>query len=454
MSLRARPGAPLLNGFGALVRLAGPITLSQLATSASALISTAVLGRLGTAALAAAAYSNALYGLCFAVLLGVLSAVSARTAQAHGRGDPAGVNRTLAGGLWLALGLSVPAVFVLLGLAALLPHLAPPGLRADLAAQFLALTALGLPATLATVVLRGSLEGSGRPQVVTAVTLLGVGTVALLSPALAFGWGPLPALGVLGVGVAGSVTAWSTALLLLTLVRRRLFRFPQDLRAEVRALWRLGWPIGVALGAEGGSASVLALLMARFGPEALGAHTVVLQMVSAAFTLPLGIAAAQGIRVAHAAGAGDRRQVRRAGLLGIGVAFGVMAVVALMELGAPRAVLRLFIGPDAAGNAGLIHRAVALLSIAAVFQVLDGVIIASNIALRNLHDTRWPLLISLTAYWLVGLGGGWLLAFAGHLGPAGLWWGLTLGALLAASALGLRFMRRTGDYPSAPDMPS
>ncbi len=423
--------------------------LSQLGSGAVALVGAAVLGRLGTAPLAAAAYANALYGLGFAFLLGVLSAVGARAAHAHGAGDARGVTRALHGGLWLAVGLSALALPVLLSAAAWLPHFTPAGVRADLAARYLALTALGLPASLATVALRGALEGSGRAALVTAVTLGGLAAVAVLSPALAFGWGALPALGLTGVGLASTITAWGTALVLLPLAPRAVPHPAPDLRAEVRALWRLGWPIGVALGAEGGSASVLALLMARFGPEALGAHTVVLQVVSAAFTLPLGIAAAQGIRVAQAVGAGDRRRARRAGLLGIGVAFAVVAAVAAVELGAPRAVLGLFLGRSAPGTAGVLRVAVALLAVAAAFQVLDAVIIASNVALRNLHDTRWPLLIALAAYWLVGLGAGWLLAFAAHLGPVGLWWGLTLGALVAAGTLVLRFWHRT-DYRAAP----
>ncbi|WP_026332351.1 MATE family efflux transporter [Deinococcus apachensis] len=432
----------------ALLGLAVPVIVSQFASNALTLVSTAVIGRLGEAQLAAAAYANATYYLVFMVLLGVMLSVGPRVAQAHGAGDAAGVSRALRGGLWLALGLAALALPLMWGVAAALPALAPRGIRADLAATYLRLYALGMLPVLAFTALRGALEGTGRPRTVTAVALGGVGGVALLSPALAFGWGPLPALGLAGAASASALTAWATALTLLPVALRRAPPVPglapTSLRAEVRALLSLGWPIGLTLGAEGGMFSVTALLMARFGSEALAAHNVALQVITAVFMIPLGLATATGIRVAHAAGAGNRAGARRAGLTGIAVAAGVMLTFAALELLAPRAVLGVFVNVGDPGNAALIATATTLLAIAALFQTVDGVQVTANAALRGLHDTRWPLLISLGAYWVVGLGTGLLLAFVLNVGPRGLWFGLTAGLVTAAAALLTRFLHRTG----------
>ncbi|MBB5233938.1 MATE family efflux transporter [Deinococcus budaensis] len=429
----------------ALVRLAGPVVVSQFATNALTLVATAVIGRLGAAQLAAAAYANATYYLVFIVLVGVLLSVGPRAAQAHGAGDAAGVARALRGGLWLALALSAVALPLMWGVAALLPGLAPEGIRADLAATYLRVYALGMLPVLAFTALRGALEGTGQPRTVTAVALGGVGLVLLLSPALAFGWGPLPALGLAGAAAASALTAWATALTLLPLALRRAPRVPGmgSVRPEIGALLRLGWPIGLTLGAEGGMFSVTALLMARFGSDALAAHNVALQVITAVFMIPLGLATATGIRVAHAAGAGNLPGARRAGLTGIGLAAGVMVAFAALELLAPRTVLGVFVNVDAPQNAALIGTATALLAIAALFQTVDGMQVTANAALRGLHDTRVPMLISLLAYWAVGLGVGSLLAFALDLGPRGLWFGLTAGLVTAAAALLGRFLRRT-----------
>ena len=62
-------------------------------------------------------------------------------------------------------------------------------------------------------------------------------------------------------------------------------------------------------------------------------------------------------------------------------------------------------------------------------------------ALRGLKDTRFPVLVTFAAYWLVGLPLAWALGIAQALGPQGLWVGLVAGLTLAAVLLSLRFWR-------------
>lgn len=429
-----------------LVSLAAPVILSQFLMNALALISTAVVGRLGTPELAAVAYANAAYYLGFMVLVGVMLSVAPRIAAAHGADDPAGVARSLMGGLGLAALLS--ALFLPLALVAahFIQQLAPMGVRGDLAAGYLRLYALGMPATLGAMALRGALEGTGQPRVVTLVMLGTVLGLLALSPALAFGWGPLPALGLAGVAGAMALMYWFSFLVLLAFARRRVPFVVNDWsewRTEVIRLLKLGWPIGLTLGAEGGLFTVSALLMARFGPEALAAHNVALQVITAVFMVPLGLSTAAGIRVAQQYGAGDLRGARRAGLLGGAIAIGIMLGVSVAYILIPRVVIGVFVNVRDPANAALIANAASFLLIATLFQAFDGVQVTANAALRGLQDTRIPMLISLAAYWLVGLGSGYLLAFALGVGPRGLWFGLTAGLVFSGVALTLRFLRRT-----------
>lgn len=89
------------------------------------------------------------------------------------------------------------------------------------------------------------------------------------------------------------------------------------------------------------------------------------------------------------------------------------------------------------------QRAVALLGIAAVFQLFDGTQAAAAGALRGLKDTRMPMLIGAVSYWGLGLGLGAYLLFGRGLGAPGMWWGLTLGLAAAAVLLTTRFARLT-----------
>ncbi|UTA49756.1 MATE family efflux transporter [Deinococcus radiodurans] len=176
----------------ALLRLAGPVVVSQFAANALALIATAVIGRLGERELAAAAYANAAYYLVFIMVVGVMLSVAPRVAQAHGAGDARGVARALGGGLRLALLLSAVMLPLMWALSFVLPNFAPAGVSRDLVAAYLRVYSLGMLPNLAFIALRGTLEGTGKPGAVTGVALTGVVWALLVAPALAFGWGRCP----------------------------------------------------------------------------------------------------------------------------------------------------------------------------------------------------------------------------------------------------------------------
>ena len=80
-----------------------------------------------------------------------------------------------------------------------------------------------------------------------------------------------------------------------------------------------------------------------------------------------------------------------------------------------------------------------LLSLAAIFQISDGLQVAGAGALRGLKDTRIPMLITVTAYWLIGLPLGYTLGIAQGWGPRAIWFGIIAGLTVAAVLLNSRF---------------
>jgi len=81
----------------------------------------------------------------------------------------------------------------------------------------------------------------------------------------------------------------------------------------------------------------------------------------------------------------------------------------------------------------------ALLGVAAMFQLVDGIQIIAAGALRGLKDTRTPMLIGIFSYWFVGLISGYTLGFWLNLDGVGLWCGLALGLLSASVIFTWRF---------------
>jgi multidrug resistance protein, MATE family len=86
---------------------------------------------------------------------------------------------------------------------------------------------------------------------------------------------------------------------------------------------------------------------------------------------------------------------------------------------------------------------VQFLYFAAVFQIFDCIQATANGALRGVKDTHVPMLITVAAYWIVGMPLAWWLAFRTAVGPFGVWWGFIVSLAIAAAGLGWRFARRT-----------
>ena len=192
--------------------------------------------------------------------------------------------------------------------------------------------------------------------------------------------------------------------------------------------------------AEAGLFSGAALLMGRFGETELAAHTLALNLAALAFQIPFGTAQAATIRVGFHHGAGDRLAAGRAGWVAIAIGTGFMCTTALAMMLMPTALLRVYVDPDAAANAALVAFAVQYLTLAAIFQLADGVQAVGAGALRGLQDTQVPMWIAGFSYWVVGIPVAWGLAFPGGLGPAGLWLGLCAGLAFASALLMARLM--------------
>ncbi len=445
--------------FVGLVRLAAPLVLAQLAQNGLSFVDTLMVGRLGPGALAAMALGATTFFTTSIVSSSVLFAVGPLVAQAVGGGRRDEAGHVASQALWLALVFSVPGLLIFNTIGPLLQGLGLEPETARLAAGYLRAISFGYPFYLAFQALRGFLEGHGDAKPIMGIAFLGVALNVVLCEVLIFGHLGFPALGVIGTGFATATVYTVMFALVLLLVswrypERRVVAGMRRLRWPLlRELVRVGWPIGMTTGLEVGLFSVSAVLMGRFGDDVLAAHQVAMQSASMTFMVPLGMSIATGVLVGQAAGRGDTAAVRRTGFMGLTVAVGVMLVAAALFRFAPRLVIGLYTDVSQPGNAAMIAVAVGFLSIAALFQLFDGVQVTAVGALRGLKDTRVPMLYTLVSYWLVGMPLGLWLAFAVGVGPRGLWYGMVAGLATSAVLMTTRFARRTRAVGAAPAEP-
>jgi MATE family multidrug resistance protein len=297
------------------------------------------------------------------------------------------------------------------------------------------------------VVLRSFVEGVSKPRPVAVIAFLGVAFNIGANYVLMFGKLGFPELGIVGTGWASMLVFWCNFMLLLTFVRRNPGYRPYRLFARLgkpdphyfRELFRIGWPIGASLGTEFSLFMITVMMMGWISTTAMAAHQIAIQCAAFTFMVPLGIGIATTVRVGQAVGRKDPVGVRWAGFVGILLSAVFMFGAALLFWTAPRTVVGLYLDLGNPDNDGVVDLAVKLLSIAAVFQVVDGVQVSASGALRGLKDTRIPMLIGLVSYLILGLTTSYTLGFRVGLGAVGLWWGLVLGLASAAVLLSMRF---------------
>lgn len=436
-------------------RLALPLMIAQLAFVGMGTVDTLLAGRLGAREMAAVAVGSNLWFLFFVLFMGVTMAVSPIVAHRVGAAEaPPKTGAFARGALGVALMLGI-VWFALLRLA-MRPLLALLDLDAateSMTAAFLQALSYGTVPFCLCFVLRNVAEGHGLTRVPLIAALSGLAVNALFGYLLMYGHIGLPPLGPAGCGWATVIAAWSMVAIYLALYPRQpaLRRLQIWRRAaprapgELREIFRLGLPIAAIVTAEASLFSIGALLMARFGPETVAAHQIAINFASLSFMVPLSIGFATAVRVGHAAGAGDAAAAALRGRVGIlmGAAFGAMAGTTMAI--APGLIVALYTDVDV-----LRAQAVAFLFYAAVFQLFDCVQATANGALRGLKDTRLPMIITVFAYWGIGMPLAVSLAFFTEAGPAGIWWGFIAGLAIAAAGLSIRFVRRTRARLAAP----
>lgn len=429
------------------LRLALPLIVAQLAFVSMGTVDAIFAGRLGVSELAAVAVGSNVWFLSFVMFMGVAMAVSPIVAQRLGAGwDADGIGVFLRGALVLAFLLGI--AWLVLLMACIRPVLALLDLDArtdGFAREYLfALSWSALPLSLCFF-LRNGAEGHGLTRVTLAAGLTGLSVNAAFNWLLMYGnWG-LPRLGPQGCGWATTIASWTMVGSYLLSYRRhrplralRLFRpgLPR-MERETLEILRVGLPVAAILAAEAWLFSIGALLMARFGADAVAAHQIAINFASLCFMVPTAIGMATTVRVGHAAGAGDAAAAAVRGRAGItlGVAFALMSAAAMTWM--PGLIVRVYTDAE-----HLAAPAARFLAFAALFQVFDCVQATANGALRGLKDTRVPMTITLFAYWCVGMPLAVSLAFGTSVGPAGIWFGFIAGLAVAAVGLGWRFLWR------------
>lgn len=443
------PLITLAGEYRALVRIAWPMLVAQLAQTGTGVVDTIMAGRYSPLDLAAIAIGYNIWLPLYLLFIGIMLGATTIIAQDYGAGRRQRIRDCLPQSLWLAvvLGLAVAPLCYFAG--PLLALLSLDGETHSRSLGYLQAVAFGLPAAAIFQALRCHTQGIGILRPFAIASVIGFLANIPLNYAFIYGkWGA-PELGAVGCGWATAISLWLGPVLISIYMARakhlRPYLPPLRLVAPhwpiQREILRLGLPMGLSFFLEIAVFSVIALMIATMGNTAIAAHQIATNVWDVVYMMLVSIGSAMATRVGHAIGAQDRGAVGLAFTCGASTIAVLGLTFMLVLLLVPGAIIGTY-----TQDAGIHHIASGLIGLAALFILIDATQITTTFTLRAFKDTLFPFVVLCSAYWFVTLPlGAWLglvQADNPQEGTMGFWKAMILGVAISTAILVRRLVAR------------
>jgi len=431
-----------LKNYKATFFLAYPVVLSQLGHIMVGVVDTAMVGQIGTVEQAAVALSNSLYTLVLVFGLGVSYGVTPLVAAADSSDNIKEKADLLKHGIIINTILGILLFVLLYFISPVLNSCDQKQEVVDLAIPFLNVMMLGMIPLCMFSGLKQWTEGLSYTKVAMFISLGANLLNIVLNYAMIFGHFGFTEMGLMGACWATFISRVVMFIVMFLYVYYNKhfkkywigFNF-RNLSGELtKKILTIGIPSGLQWVFEVGAFAFAVIMIGWISPKAQAAHQVALSLAATTYMMASGLSAAASVRVGNHCGLKDREGVRTAGFSAFIMVLIFMGIMATCFI-----VFRDLLPTIFNNETEVIGISSSLLVIAAFFQLSDGVQVVGLGALRGIKDVRIPTIITLFAYWVIGLPLSYVFAFPLKLGVQGIWYGLSVGLTVAAILLFWRF---------------
>lgn len=428
------------------IHLSIPIIIGQLGQMAMSVADNIMVGHVGTDALAAASIGNALFTLIMVVGIGISMAITPLTAMAHGRGMMKECGKVLRQGLAVNMVSGILLCCLTFGAAHCIVFLNQPSQIVGPAVLYMQVLGFSMIPLMLFQSFRQFAEGISVLRPAMVFTLLANILNIFVNWVFIYGNLGAPALGLTGAGIAtfSSRTFMAIGLGAVILKTPSLEQYDPGLWYKkfdmpmVKKLLKIGIPGAGQYFFEVSAFAASSIIVGWMGAQALAAHQIALNLASISFMGAMGISAAGTIRVGNAMGRNSLPEVRAAGFSAVLLCCGFMVLAGMVFILFRSVLTGLYVSDET-----VLEIACNLMIIVAFFQVSDGTQAVGIGILRGITDMKIPTLLTLAAYWIIGLPSGCLLAFYGGMGIYGIWIGLLVSLSASALLMMLRFHFKT-----------
>lgn len=430
--------------------LAFPVVLTQLGQILTQVADNLMVGHYGGDApepLAAVSFGGSVFFILFIASVGIAMGLTPLVGELYVQDERRRSASLLQNGLVFYALLGVLVSIVQYASIPLLYRMGQPVEVVDMAIPYYRLLIYSMPFMMIFFAFKQFLEGVGNTKVELAVTIVANVANCVFNWIFIYGNCGAPEMGAEGAGLGTMLSRVICAVLIISYfsVDRRYRAYLKDFAwshfawRPVRHLLRMGLPISLQMFLESSAFVGSGIMMGWMGKEAMGANQIAVTLGNCAFMIVMSIGAATTIRVSHCYGRRDISELSLAAKASYHLVLAWNAMAALVFISMRHIIPALF-----TTNAEVIDITSSLLIFAAMYQLSDGLQNVSVGVLRGIQDVRIIMPIAFTAYWLLNLPIGYLLAFKAGMGPAGLYAGFFFGLSAAAVLMIFRIRRSIG----------
>lgn len=431
--------------FRQITLLSLPIIVGQLGIVLMGVADVIMIGKLKPVHLAAASLANAIYFFIAILGIGTLTAVSPLVAKSKGAGKP-----TECANLFKQ---SILASFILSFFIGLILFIITENLywfKQDptvtlLAKDYLHILNIGTLPMLLFFAIKQYSDGLGITKPSAVITIIALLINVFLNWVFIYGNLGSIKLELLGAGIATTLARSIMAISMLIYVKnKKIYQVYLNSITNnnkfffLKQIFVVGLPSGLQYFFEVGAFAFAAIMIGWINEFALAAHQVAINIASITYMIATGISAGGSIAVGEALGKKNKKDIIDAGRAALLMGAIFMTCCALILATFAPGIVNLYTSDEQVAS-----MAVLLLYIAAFFQLSDGIQCVGLGILRGIGDTKIPTVITIFAYWIIGIPLGYILCFKLSLNLYGIWIALLIGLSLSAWLLSKRFLKES-----------
>jgi len=293
------------------------------------------------------------------------------------------------------------------------------------------------------MVLSSSLRGSGDTKTPMKIAIISNIINIVLDYILIFGMFGFAGLGILGAGIATTVSRIVGVILLLREINSDKIKIHINILDKwnidkdiLKSITKIGLPAAFEKLIMRFGQLVYGGMIIKIGTEAYAAHNIAGTIETFSYLPGMGFGVAAATLIGQNLGAKKTNEAQENGLMSYFLATGFMVIVgAIFYIFAP------FLAGLFSEDAEIIDLVVKVLRIIALFQPFLCITLVISSALQGAGDTKFPMYATFIGIWGVRVLGVYILGMKLNLGLVGVWISYALDVTVRGIILMIRFMK-------------